>query len=106
MPAVDQLEVADQHAFFGQVFREGRHRAGHDAADLGVMGAAGGEEQQPAARRIVDRRDDGHVGQVRAAAIGIVGDEHVAGARSSGCRRSSRAPFRPSPPGGPECAAR
>ena len=66
-PAGDELEVADQHAFFGQILRERRHRAGRDAADLGVMGPAGGEEQQLAGR-VVDRRDDGDVGQVRAAA--------------------------------------
>ena len=53
-PLVQQLEVADQHALFRQVPRERRHGAGHDAADLGMMGPAGREEQQAAvaARRV------------------------------------------------------
>ena len=74
---VDQLEVADQHALFGQVAREGGHRARRDAAQLGVVRPAGREEQQLAGR-VVHRRNDRNVGQVRAAAIGIVRDEHVA----------------------------
>ena len=38
---VEQLEIADEHALFGQVPREGRHRAGLDPAHVGVMAAGG-----------------------------------------------------------------
>ena len=47
----------------------GRHRAGRRAADVGMMGAIGGEAEV-AAVRVRTPRDDRDVGQVRAAAKG------------------------------------
>ena len=49
---------------------------GTAAADVGVVGAAGREADQLVARE--DRRDRGDVGQVRAAAVGVVEDPGVA----------------------------
>ena len=43
------------------------------------MGAAGRQEEQLARLGVVHGSHDGHVGQVRTAAIRVVGDEHVAG---------------------------
>ena len=76
--AGDEQKIADQYALVGEGLRERRHRAGDNATDLGVMGAAGGEEHQLAGRLIVNRRDDGDIGQVRATSIRIVGDEDIA----------------------------
>ena len=100
------VEISDQHPFFGQVVRERRHRARQNAADLGVVRTAGREEQQLPPGRIENRRHHGHVGQMRAAAIGIVGDVHIAGRRSRDCPPTSLAPFRPSRLGEREYAAR
>ena len=52
--------------------------SGPRAADFRVVGPARDEKQQMLARRIVDRRDDSYVVEVRAAPVGIVGDVHVA----------------------------
>ena len=54
-----------------------RHRAGREPTDVGVVTAAGGEEQKLAGL-VVHRRYDGDVGQVRSAEVWIVGREHVA----------------------------
>ena len=78
---------------------------GVDAADLGMMCPAGGEEQQPPVGGVVDRRDHGHVGQVGAAAVGIVGEEDVARPDLGLSARISR-PSRSSRPGGRGCGAR
>ena len=52
-----------------------RHGAGRVAADVGMMGAIGDEGLQPAV--VEQGRHHGHVGQVGAAEIGIVEDDHV-----------------------------
>ena len=46
----EEMEIADHDPFLGQIARARRHRAGRDAADLGMMGPAGGEESQLALR--------------------------------------------------------
>ena len=51
---------------------------GRDAADVGVVAAAGDEKQDVAPGGVEYRRDDGHVGQVRAAVIGVVERDDVA----------------------------
>ena len=65
----------DYLALFGQRFRQ-RHRTGRIAADIGVMGAIGSEAGEFAGME--NRRDQGDVGQVRAAEIWVVEHKHVA----------------------------
>ena len=48
--ALDQQHVVDQHAFFVDAAAVGRHRAGGDAADVGVMAARADEEQDVSCR--------------------------------------------------------
>jgi hypothetical protein len=55
-----------------------RHRAGDGAAHVGVVRAVGAEEIRPRAPGQEHGRDDGQVGQVRAAAVGIVEQHGVA----------------------------
>ena len=57
-----------------------RHGAGRDTADIRVMPARRHEEQDVLARMIEDRADDGDIRQMRAAVIGCVEREDVAGA--------------------------
>jgi hypothetical protein len=75
-----QRQVVEQHALFADVARERRHRAGRDAADVGMVAAAADIERR--ARMAVEehRRDDGDIGQVRAAVVRVVEHEGVAGA--------------------------
>ena len=54
----------------------GRHRARRDAADVGMVGARRGEEEQAAV--VEDRHHHRDVGQVRAAIIGVVEGVDVA----------------------------
>ena len=85
--AVVELDRRDDDAFLGELFGEG-HRAGRDAADVGVVGA-GGDEADPEVRRYEasasgranheDGRDHGDVGEVGAAEVGVVEDDDVAG---------------------------
>ena len=76
--AGDQLEVVDQHAFLVDMGRVGRHRAGRDTADLGVMAARRDIEQDVLAGLVEPRRDDGDVGQMSAAVVRRIQHEHVA----------------------------
>ena len=78
--ALDQQEIVDVDAFFEDVGRARAHRARRDAADVGVMAARGDPEQDRLARVVEHRRADGDVGQMRAAVVGRVEREDVAGA--------------------------
>jgi hypothetical protein len=61
----------DHHSLVAQRRRIGRHRAGRGAADVGVVRAVRREAELLAV--VVERgRDDRDVGQVRAAAVGVV----------------------------------
>src|SRR5699024_4013010 len=53
--------------------------AGRDAADIGVVGAAGDVEQHVVVGIVEHRRNHGNVRQVGAAVVGVVEHEHVAG---------------------------
>ena len=65
----------DDDALLGERRRVRGHRAGHAAADVGVVGAVGGEAEQRAARPArQDGRDHRDVGQVRAACKRVVED--------------------------------
>ena len=64
----------DHDALLGQRAAVGGHRARHAPADVGVMGAAGGEAEQRPLVGGEHGRDHGDVGQVRAAAERIVED--------------------------------
>ena len=75
---LDQLEIADQDSLFAQAFGEGGHASRHNPADLGMMGTAGRDEEEPARLGVMHGRHNGDVGEVRSAAVRIVGDEHVA----------------------------
>ena len=59
-----------------------RHRARRDAADVGVVGRAR-RRRRGGSRAREHRRDDGQVGQVRAAVVGRVEQERVAGAHGA-----------------------
>ena len=65
--AVDQLEIVDIDAFLLDGRGVRRHRAGRNAADIGVMTARRDPEQDFAS--VEYRRADGDVGQMRAAVI-------------------------------------
>ena len=71
----DRSRELEHQAFLVQRARQ-RHRARAGAADVGVVGAVGAERDQLATDE--DRRNQGHVGQVRAAEVGIVDHHHVA----------------------------
>ncbi len=77
---VDELEVVEEHALLVDRRGERRHRARRRAADIGVVAARGDAEEdlRPVVRE--HRRHDRDVGQVRAAIIGRVQCEDVAGA--------------------------
>ena len=77
---VEQLEIANHHPFFAQAVRLRRHRTGADAADFGMVGPGGGEKHQPSRALVVHGCDHRQVRQVGAAAVRVVGQEHIAGA--------------------------
>lgn len=77
-----QEPVVEEHALLVDGAAEGRHGAGRDAADLGVVTARGHQEPQrvrDAVPLVEHRRHDGHVGQMCAAVVRIVDGVHVAG---------------------------
>ena len=76
---VDQNKIVDQYAFFMNGTAPGRHGAGGDATDVGVV-AAGGDEESYGAGGVEDGGDDGDVGEMGAAVVGVVEGEDVAGA--------------------------
>jgi len=65
----DDPDRRNQHPFLGDVAAAGRHRSRRRAADVGVVRARRGEEMQALAGSVEHRRDDGHVGQMRAAVV-------------------------------------
>ncbi len=69
-----ELLGLDHHALLVERLGVGGHRAGRRAADVGVVGAVGGEADQLLAGE--GGRDDRDVGQVGAARVGVV--EHPA----------------------------
>ena len=75
---VHNLEALDLRALLEDVHRGRGHRPGEDAADIGVVAARGGEEDDLVRGGVEDGRDDGNVGQVRAAGVRGVGHEDVA----------------------------
>ena len=77
--AIHQLEVVDIDAFLLDRDRVRRHRAGRNAADVGVVAARRDPEQDLAAGLVEHRRADGDVGQMRAAVVGRVDGVDVAG---------------------------
>ena len=76
---IDDLEVVEQHAFFLDRRCVRRHRAGRDAADVGVVTARRDPEQDVLLPVVEHRRADRDVGQVGAAIVGRV--DHVDVAR-------------------------
>ena len=82
--AIHQLHSVEQHAFLVPVPRVGRHRAGREAADIGMVAARRDMEQQVLLRCVEHRGDHGDVGQVGAAGIGRIQHEHVARANAAG----------------------
>jgi hypothetical protein len=81
LAGLDEQKIADEHSFFCQRARKRRQRPRATAADFGVMSPAGRKESQLASLGIEHRRDDRHIGQVRTAAVRVVGHHHVAGAQ-------------------------
>src|SRR5262249_16062444 len=75
---LDQLEIVDQHALLLHGLRIGWHGTGSDAADIGMMAAAGRPEEDLRASVIQYRGDDRNVWQMGATVIGSVEDEDVA----------------------------
>src|SRR5260370_724758 len=67
--AIDQLELVDIDAFLLDGGRVGRHRAGRDAADIGVMAAARDPEQDSRAGVLENRRPPSNAGQGGTAVI-------------------------------------
>ena len=53
------------------------HRPRGDPADVGVVPPVGNEEDRAVDVGVEDRRYDGEVGQVRAAGLGMVGQDDV-----------------------------
>jgi hypothetical protein len=78
----------DHHPLLVEPGRAGRHPGRGFAADVGVVGAAGGEAEQAAVAE--DRRDQGDVGQMGAAAEGVVEDPGLAGALLLAQHRANR----------------
>ena len=79
LAALDDAEIVDQHAFLVDRGGERRHRAGRRAADIGMMAARGDVEEDFLAGVVEHRRHHRDVGQMRAAIIGRVEREDVAG---------------------------
>jgi hypothetical protein len=76
--ALDEPEVVEQHAFLVHGGGERRHRARRRAADIGMVAARCGPEQQCAAGCVEDRRHHRDVGQMRAAIVRCVERKDVA----------------------------
>ena len=74
--AMHHADAVEQDALFRHVLRERRHRARRDAADIGMMPAAGDKERTLAVDEYRHHHRD--VRQMRAAVIWRVGDEDVA----------------------------
>mmetsp|Transcript_8468 Transcript_8468/g.28070 ORF Transcript_8468/g.28070 Transcript_8468/m.28070 type:complete len:302 (+) Transcript_8468:937-1842(+) len=72
---LDELERLDGGAFLRHQPREGRHGAGRDAADIGVVPARRHEKHNLAVAK--DGRHHRNVGQVRAARLRVVAHQDV-----------------------------
>ena len=72
LAAFEQLEIGDQYPFVVDRQRVRWHRAGRNAADIGVVAARTDVKQYLLVRRIEHRRNHGNVGQMRASGIRIV----------------------------------
>ena len=81
-PALDQEKIVDIDALFKDRRGERRHRSRRRSADVGVMAARGGPEQDRSPMLVEDRRADRDVGQMGAAVIGRVEREHIARANA------------------------
>ncbi len=77
-PLRDHPEIVDQHAFLVHGRGKRRHRSRRGPTHIGMVPARRDPEQDGAAGVVEDRRDDGDVGQMRAAVVGRVQSEHVA----------------------------
>ena len=77
----DDADRRNQHAFLGDVAAAGWHRSRRRAADVGMVRTRCGEEVKVLAGCVEHRRDDGHVGQVRATVVGRVEQEGIAWAQ-------------------------
>src|SRR5207245_11079426 len=75
-PSLVAIGGRDTPALCPDVGRGGVVPARHAAAGVGVVALDGGDQYQLA--RVKDGREDVVVGQVAAAVVGIVGDQHVA----------------------------
>ena len=75
MALVDQQLIVDQHAFVVDRAAVGRHRSRRDPADVGMVAARRDEGRRLGLVAVEDRHDHRDVGQMRAAAIGIV--QHI-----------------------------
>ena len=77
-----QQQVVQQHTFFVDAAGKRWHRPRRDAADVGMVAAAGDIKPRLRAAGQVDRRHHRHVRQVGAAVVGVV--EHIDIARLHG----------------------
>lgn len=74
----DDFHAFSPHAFFIDARAVGRHRAGAHSADVGVVTAGGGEEQNRLPRVVKHGGDNGNVGEVSATVIGRIHEIDVA----------------------------
>ena len=85
LPGLDQAHIADLHPLLVDVAGKRRHRAGGQAPDVGMVPARAHIKRRGRVVRLQKhRRDDGHIGQVRAAVVGVVEHEHIARAHLAG----------------------
>ena len=85
--AVDEQERWDAQALHRDVGGVGRHRPGRGAGDVGVVCAVGDIPDEPAGPSVLavsDRADEGDVGQVRPAPVGVVDDRGHPGRQVEG----------------------
>ena len=80
LAAAIQKGRGNDDALLGERLGQGRHRAGADSAKFSVVCAVGHVAEELLGV-IEHRADHGDVRQMRAAVAGMVGDDHVAGAK-------------------------
>ena len=79
-----------QHALLIDRATVGRHRAGRDPADVGMVSPRRDEEIDARLRFVEHRADDGDVGQVRATVVRRVDQERIPGPDVGAVRREHR----------------
>ena len=84
------MEIVEQYTLLIDMGGIRRHRARRDPANIGVVGTGRGVENH-LALVIEDRQDDGHIGQMRAAIVGIIEREHITGLHGRGPQTDDRA---------------